>query len=75
VSSAKNVLREFIGLQSELAVKEAVRQLGGLPQRDHALPGVRFQLSAFVPNDAGHFPQLIETDCIMVRDDLIFAAH
>jgi hypothetical protein len=34
-----------------------------------------FHLSAFVPNNVGHFPQLIETDCIMVRDDLIFAAH
>ncbi|MDF2810086.1 MAG: hypothetical protein K0S56_1117, partial [Microvirga sp.] len=24
-----------------------------------------FRLSAFVPNNSGHFPRLIEMDCIM----------
>ena len=30
-----------------------------------------FELSAFVPNNYGHFPSLIETDCIMFRRDAI----
>jgi FkbM family methyltransferase len=75
VSSAKNVLREFIGLQSELAVKKLYANSVDFRSAITLYQECGFQLSAFVPNNAGHFPQLIETDCIMVRDDLIFAAH
>jgi len=73
VSSAKNVLREFIGLQSELAVKRLYATSVDFRSAITLYEECGFQLSAFVPNNAGHFPQLIETDCIMVRDDLIFA--
>jgi FkbM family methyltransferase len=60
-------LREFVGLQSELAIK---RIYDGAPSYDEALQFYRargFELSAFVPNNAGHFPVLIEIDCIMYR--------
>jgi FkbM family methyltransferase len=75
VSSAKNILREFIGFQSELAVKKLYANSVDFRSAIALYQECGFQLSAFVPNNAGHFPQLIETDCIMVRDDLIFAAH
>lgn len=75
VSSAKNVIREFIGLQSELAIKKLYAESVDFRSAITLYQECGFQLSAFVPNNAGHFPQLIETDCIMVRDDLIFAAH
>jgi hypothetical protein len=75
VSSAKSVLREFIGLQSELAVKRLYANSVDFRKAITVYEECGFLLSAFVPNNAGHFPQLIETDCIMVRDDLIFAAH
>jgi FkbM family methyltransferase len=74
VSSAKNVLREFIGLQSELAVKKLYANSVDFRTAITVYEECGFLLSAFLPNNAGHFPQLIETDCIMVRDDLIFAA-
>jgi FkbM family methyltransferase len=75
VSSAKKVIREFIGLQSELAVKKLYANSVDFRSAITLYQECGFQLSAFVPNNAGHFPQLIEIDCIMVRDDLIFAVH
>lgn len=60
-------LREFVGLQSELAIK---RIYDGAPSYEEALQFYAahgFELSAFVPNNTGHFPRLIEIDCIMYR--------
>ena len=60
-------LAEFVGLQSELAVR---RLYAGGPNFEEMLSAYRdlgFELSAFAPNTAGHFPDLIETDCIMYR--------
>jgi FkbM family methyltransferase len=74
VSSAKSVLREFIGLQSELAVKRLYANSVDFRTAITLYQECGFLLSAFVPNNAGHFPQLIETDCVMVRDDLVSAA-
>lgn len=75
VSSARDVVREFIGLQSELAVKKLYATSVDFRRAITVYEESGFQLSALVPNNAGHFPQLIETDCIMVRGDLIGAAH
>ncbi len=61
------MLREFIGLQSELSIK---RLYADTPDFVEALAYYRsqgFELSAFVPNNLGHFPVLLETDCIMYR--------
>jgi len=71
VSSARNIVREFVGLQSELAVKKLYAASVDFRSAITIYEECGFQLSALVPNNAGHFPQLIETDCIMVRDDLI----
>lgn len=55
----------FIGLQSELAI---TRLYEGAPDLHSALEYYRslgFKLSGFIPNNAGHFPDLNEVDCIM----------
>jgi FkbM family methyltransferase len=60
-------LKQFVGLQSELAIK---RIYAGAPNYEEAITFYRqngFTLSALVPNNLGHFPQLIEIDCIMFR--------
>jgi FkbM family methyltransferase len=60
-------LRDFVGLQSELAIQ---RIYADSPAHDEALRFYRergFEPSAFVPNNAGHFPRLIEIDCILYR--------
>jgi FkbM family methyltransferase len=63
-------LQQFVGLQSELAVK---RIYDNSPSFEEAIAfyGARgFELSALVPNNSGHFPHLLEMDCIMFRKDL-----
>jgi FkbM family methyltransferase len=60
-------LNEFVGLQSELAIK---RIYANAPSYNETLKFYQdngFILSALVPNNEGHFPYLIETDCIMFR--------
>jgi FkbM family methyltransferase len=61
-------LRAFVGLQSELAI---VRLYANSPTYREALDyyaSYGFTLSAFVPNNFGYFPRLLEMDCIMFRE-------
>lgn len=63
-------LGQFVGLQSELAVQRLYEEV---PDFEEALQFYRergFELSALVPNNLGHFPRLLEVDCIMFRRDL-----
>lgn len=62
--------RDFVGLQSELSLR---RIYENSPIYYEAIEFYRtsgFQISALVPNNAGHFPNLVEIDCIMYRVDL-----
>lgn len=71
VRGAEAALTRFVGLQSELALS---RLYDGAAEFGEAIAEYRrrgFELSALVPNNAGHFPILIEADCIMVRRDLL----
>lgn len=68
VLGAGETINEFVGLQSELAIR---RIYAGTPTYEEALTLYRnkgFVLSAFVPNNSGFFPHLIEIDCIMFRE-------
>jgi FkbM family methyltransferase len=70
VSGAGESIRAFAGLQSELAIRKLY---DGAEDFQSALQFYRskgFELSAFVPNNAGHFPTLVEIDCIMYRSGL-----
>jgi FkbM family methyltransferase len=70
VRGAANELDTFVGLQSELAIK---RLYDDTLTFDEAIAFYRargFELSALVPNNLGHFPRLLEIDCIMYRKDL-----
>jgi hypothetical protein len=70
VKASPNVMRSFVGLQSELAINKLYAD--SVDFRDALTEYERcgFILSAFVPNNAGHFPRLVETDCLMIREDL-----
>jgi FkbM family methyltransferase len=66
-AGAGSRLREFVGLQSELAIQKLYSDT---PDYEEALAFYRahgFELSALVPNNLGHFPRLLEIDCIMYR--------
>lgn len=71
VRAAGAVMPFFVGLQSELAVKRLYEQSVDFRDAISVYNEAGFDLSAFVPNNAGHFPRLIETDGIFVRRDLL----
>ncbi|MDP9089319.1 MAG: FkbM family methyltransferase [Pseudomonadota bacterium] len=71
VQGAGNQIRQFAGLQSELALTPLYQ---GAPTYLEALEFYRslgFKLSGLIPNNAGHFPDLNEVDCIMYNPEFL----
>ena len=68
---AGDVLSQFLGFQSELSVQRIYQQATDFRDALTYYQSLGFDISAFVPNNGGHFPALIEIDCIMVRRDLM----
>ena len=71
VSAAPEAVKTFVGLQSELAIKKLYADSVDFREAITVYEQCGFELSALVPNNAGHFPRLVEVDCIMVRADLL----
>jgi FkbM family methyltransferase len=71
---AGDLLTRFVGFQSELSVRKIYEQAADFRDALTYYQSLGFDISAFVPNNAGHFPALIEIDCIMVRRDLMSEA-
>ena len=71
VAAGRDVMHQFVGLQSELSVRPLYQDSPDFRDAIALYESLGFTLSAFVPNNAGHFPLLIETDCIMVRSELV----
>lgn len=67
VKHSKEIMPEFIGLQSELSIKKIYEDSVDFRDAISLYEKCGFELSAFVPNNSGHFPILIEIDCIMIR--------
>ena len=65
--SAGPCIEEFVGLQSELSIKRIYKNTSYYHQAIAHYSNKGFVLSALVPNNAGHFPDLVEIDCIMYR--------
>jgi FkbM family methyltransferase len=64
-------LASFVGLQSELAIKRIYASAADYRATLDFYHDAGFELSAFVPNNLGHFPVLIEIDCIMFNGKLV----
>ncbi len=71
LQSGESIASRFVGLQSELSIKKIYKEAVDFREATQFYNRIGFELSAFIPNNSGHFPQLIETDCIMVRSDLM----
>jgi FkbM family methyltransferase len=71
LGSGREVALHFVGLQSELAIKRIYEQSLDFREALSFYQSVGFELSALVSNNAGHFPVLIEIDCIMGRKDIL----
>ncbi|MBM0204189.1 FkbM family methyltransferase [Micromonospora sp. STR1s_5] len=67
VVGAGNTICRFRGLQSELSVIPIYKEAPSYIEAIAYYESVGFKLSALVPNNAGHFPDLVEIDCIMYR--------
>jgi len=70
VKASSNIMREFTGLQSELAIAKLYTTSVDFREATTEYERRGFSLSAFVPNNSGHFPCLLEIDCVMIRSDL-----
>lgn len=71
VKSGRDIMQEFVGLQSELSIRRIYEDSVDFRQAIGFYQELGFELSALVPNNAGCFPLLVEMDCIMVRADLL----
>jgi FkbM family methyltransferase len=71
VQASADTMPNFIGLQSELAVRKIYDTSVDYREAIATYERLGFTLSALVPNNQGHFPLLVEIDCIMIRSDLI----
>ena len=71
VKSGRDIMRDFVGLQSELSIRPIYEHSVDFRQAISFYQELGFEMSALVPNNAGCFPLLVEMDCIMVRADLL----
>jgi FkbM family methyltransferase len=69
IEGAGDALGCFVGIQTELAIKRLYAASVEFSEALSQLNKCGFELSAFVPNNAGHFPVLIEIDSILYRRD------
>ncbi|HXW70685.1 MAG TPA: FkbM family methyltransferase [Methylocella sp.] len=58
-------IKSFVALQSELSIINIYKESKNYIEAIKFYESQGFRLSAFVPNNPGHFPKLIETDCVM----------
>jgi FkbM family methyltransferase len=70
LTHSKAVLQQFVGFQSELSVKKIYQNSADFTEAIALYRDLGFEISALVPNNLGHFPTLIEIDCIMIRRQL-----
>jgi FkbM family methyltransferase len=71
VEGAGDLIQSFVGLQSELAIRTLYAGAANYVEAIQAYSSRGFELTALVPNTEGHFPRLIEIDCIMYRRDAL----
>lgn len=65
VAGGEKCLSNFVGLQSELSLTPLYQDSLDFAETLNLYRGKGFKLSALVPNNGGHFPDLHEIDCIM----------
>ncbi|HEY8031084.1 MAG TPA: FkbM family methyltransferase [Methylocella sp.] len=66
VKGGYDVIRNFVGLQIELAFKRIYAGSASYRDAIDYYESLDFEISALVPNNGGTFPYLYEMDCIMI---------
>lgn len=70
IMAGQNVLSAFVGFQTELSVRPLYETARPYLDALEDYEGLGFRPCAFFPNNFGHFPDLHELDCILLRMDL-----
>ncbi len=65
IAGASECLSKFVGLQSELSLTRIYKETNDFSDALSIYRKHGFKLTALVPNNAGHFPDLNEVDCVM----------
>jgi len=71
VKGAGQCARQFVGLQSELAMTTLYAGTHDYHQALEYYKSLGFKLSGLIPNNAGHFPDLNEVDCLMYNPNFL----
>jgi len=71
VKSAGETIRQFIGIQTELSFVRLYSDSIPFYESFDLYRRLGFTLCAIVPNNAGHFPYLIEQDAIFLNNDFL----
>ena len=71
VRASADATRQFVGLQCELSIKKPYTHSVDFRSALESYEQCGFALATFLPINPGHFPQMVETDCLMVRRDLL----
>ena len=72
--SADEILREFIGIQTEVSFVRLYSDSISFHESFDLYTRLGFTLCAIVPNNAGHFPYLIEQDAVFINNDFLRVA-
>jgi FkbM family methyltransferase len=67
VRGAGDRVRQLVGLQTELAVRLLYADSNRFTEAIGYYEDLGFVLSAIFPNNQGHFPDMLEMDCVMYR--------
>lgn len=67
---AETILSRFVGIQTELSIKRLYETSETIGDSLAYFQTSGFELSSLVPNNQGHFPLLLETDGLFIREDL-----
>jgi FkbM family methyltransferase len=73
VAGASKCLSKFAGLQSELTMRSLYKDTSSFSDALSLYGSRGFKLTAFVPNNLGHFPDLNEIDCVMYNPEFKLA--
>ena len=65
--SGLDVVDQFVAVQSELSFQKLYADTSRYNETIEFYERHGFVLSALIPNNAGHFPHLLEMDCVMVN--------
>jgi FkbM family methyltransferase len=67
VQGAGAALGIFVGLQSELSIRRLYAGAPNYAETIDQYTSMGFELTGLIPNNKGHFPLLVEIDCVMHR--------